>query len=201
MWHNKIKFLLAALLLSMFGSIFAQSHLPPCPSYTNAYRHNCTGTDTHASGNKYVGEFKDNKFNGQGAANFTDGAKYVGEFKDNKINGQGTFSWADGANYAGEFKDNKRNGQGTYTLANGTKHVGEFKDGMRNGHGTVYLANGLILHQGIWESDKFISSDIKPLSPQMPSVIDFSDAKKKCSELGFKSGTEGFGKCVLQLSK
>jgi hypothetical protein len=26
-------------------------------------------------------------------------------------------------------------------------------------------------------------------------------SKKACSELGFKSGTEGFGKCVLQLSK
>ena len=26
-------------------------------------------------------------------------------------------------------------------------------------------------------------------------------AKNKCSDLGFKSGTEGFGKCVLQLSK
>lgn len=29
----------------------------------------------------------------------------------------------------------------------------------------------------------------------------FDDAKKKCSDLGLKSGTEGFGKCVLQLSK
>jgi thiol:disulfide interchange protein DsbA len=27
------------------------------------------------------------------------------------------------------------------------------------------------------------------------------NAKQKCSDLGFKSGTEGFGKCVLQLSK
>jgi len=28
-----------------------------------------------------------------------------------------------------------------------------------------------------------------------------NQAKKKCTDLGFKSGTEGFGKCVLQLSK
>lgn len=34
---------------------------------------------------------------------------------------------------------------------------------------------------------------------QNSSNID--DAKKKCSDLGFKTGTEGFGKCVLQLSK
>ena len=31
--------------------------------------------------------------------------------------------------------------------------------------------------------------------------INIDDAKKKCSDLGFKSGTEGFGKCVLQLTK
>lgn len=31
--------------------------------------------------------------------------------------------------------------------------------------------------------------------------LSIEDAKKKCSDLGFKTGTEGFGKCVLQLSK
>ena len=31
--------------------------------------------------------------------------------------------------------------------------------------------------------------------------LDIDSAKKKCSDLGFKTGTEGFGKCVLQLSK
>ena len=31
--------------------------------------------------------------------------------------------------------------------------------------------------------------------------LDFELAKKKCAELGFKTGTERFGSCVLQLSK
>jgi tol-pal system protein YbgF len=31
--------------------------------------------------------------------------------------------------------------------------------------------------------------------------LDLDSAKKKCVDLGFKSGTEQFGKCVLQLSK
>ena len=29
----------------------------------------------------------------------------------------------------------------------------------------------------------------------------FSDAKNKCAQIGFAEGTEGFGRCVLQLSK
>ena len=38
-------------------------------------------------------------------------------------------------------------------------------------------------------------------SASSKDVSNIDNAKKKCSDLGFKSGTEGFGKCVLQLSK
>lgn len=37
-------------------------------------------------------------------------------------------------------------------------------------------------------------------SPPAPTVS-LDAAKEKCTNLGFKTGTEGFGKCVLQLSK
>ena len=43
------------------------------------------------------------------------GNKYEGEFVENKFNGQGTFTWSNGAKYVGEYKDDKRNGQGTAT--------------------------------------------------------------------------------------
>ncbi len=42
---------------------------------------------TFANGDKYVGEYKDDKRNGQGTFKFADGTKYVGEFKDDKLNG------------------------------------------------------------------------------------------------------------------
>jgi len=38
--------------------------------------------------------------------------KYVGEYKDGKRNGQGTVTWSDGKNYIGEFKDGKFMGNG-----------------------------------------------------------------------------------------
>jgi hypothetical protein len=42
----------------------------------------------------------------------------------------------------------------------------------------------------------------KPIQqPRTEVNLGFSEAKKKCTDLGFKSGTEDFGKCVLQLSK
>jgi len=43
--------------------------------------------------------------------------------------------------------------------------------------------------------------DAKPIKANIPEISRIDSAKSKCTELGFKSGTEGFGKCVLQLSK
>jgi len=42
------------------------------------------GTFTLLSGDKCVGEFKNNQMNGQGTMTFADGEKYVGEFRDGK---------------------------------------------------------------------------------------------------------------------
>ncbi len=42
---------------------------------------------------------------------------------------------------------------------------------------------------------------IKPNDQQVLTTSNLANAKVKCTELGFKSGTEDFGKCVLQLSK
>jgi hypothetical protein len=41
----------------------------------------------------------------------------------------------------------------------------------------------------------------KPSYAPPAPIVTLDDAKAKCTNLGFKSGTEGFGKCVLQLSK
>ena len=51
---------------------------------------NCFGTYTVANGDKYVGEFKDDKRHGQGTYSYGPnskwaGDKYVGEFKDDDI--------------------------------------------------------------------------------------------------------------------
>ena len=61
------------------------SDLPACPSDTSAYWNNCFGTYTYDNGDKYVGEYKDDKRNGQGT--YTHGPnskwagdKYVGEY-------------------------------------------------------------------------------------------------------------------------
>ena len=77
--HHLIRFI-GILLLLGWGAASAQSRLPACPA--SRYFHNCFGTFTWPDGEKYVGEWKDNKRNGQGTYTFPSGNKYVGEFKD-----------------------------------------------------------------------------------------------------------------------
>jgi hypothetical protein len=115
------------LTAGLAGGVSA-SDLPDCPTDGGVRWHNCFGTFTVDLG-KYVGEWKDDKFDGQGTATFADGGKYVGEWKDNKFDGQGTATFADGNKYVGEWKDDKMNGKGTYTSTDRTIREGIWEDG------------------------------------------------------------------------
>jgi len=139
-----MKFFSRLLLLSLFGWgwVFAQSNLPACQGSDVSRWSNCVGSNTFASGNKYVGEHKNGKPNGQGTYTFANGSIYVGEHKDGRRNGQFSVTFASGDKYVGGYKDDKIDGQGTYTFANGSIYVGEFKDGKRNGQGTFTTAKG-----------------------------------------------------------
>jgi hypothetical protein len=116
----------------------AQSHLPPCPSDRNQVWTDCTGAYSSPDGSRYVGEFRDNKRNGQGALTFANGDKYVGEWSDGKENGQGTYTFLSGDKYVGEWWDGKRNGRGIETYADGREYVGEWRHGKKwTGHAHV----------------------------------------------------------------
>src|SRR6266404_728057 len=94
--------LLLFICLMLPTVVVGQSRLPRCPNDRPALSwDNCQGTLTFANGNKYVGEFKDSKYNGQGTLTFANGEEYVGESKDDKSNGQGTYTFADGKIYVG----------------------------------------------------------------------------------------------------
>ena len=159
---------------------------------------NCFGTFTLPNlGVKYVGEWKNGRYHGQGTYTYVDGSKYVGEYKDGIRHGYGTYAWGSGNKYVGEWKNDKRNGQGTYTFANGDKYVGEFKDYKFHGEGTKTYADGRV-EEGIWENYEFKYA--KKLSPTVTAKKSpLEKAKEQCAEIGFTKGTEKFGDCVMKL--
>ena len=121
---------LAIGLAILLGSTGVSSALPRCPSDQSQYRDNCFGTYTYTNGGKYVGEWKDDKKNGQGTYNHADESKYIGEWKDGKANGKGTHSLADGSKYVGEYKNGKPYGKSTKVWSNGTTNNGTWIEGL-----------------------------------------------------------------------
>ena len=169
-----------ALLILLIGFVplaQAESVLPECPKDQSLRRHNCFGTSTFASGDKYVGEWKENMMHGQGTYTMPDGTKYVGEWKDGKFHGQGTYTFPDGQKYVGEFKDGKEHGQGTHTFPDGQKYVGEYKDCKFHGQGTYTWPDGK-------RTGYFMNHDF------VPNI---------CSDMGLREGTSEHGQCVLKL--
>lgn len=111
----------------------------------------------------------------------SDGTKYVGEFIDGKRDGQGVLTYPDGRQYSGGFKNNMFEGLGTFT-SEGKKFTGQFANDT-HAPNQIFLGESVVSSRGPQDSDAL------------------SEFKDKCKNLGFKTGTEGFGKCVLQLSK
>ena len=64
------------------------SNLPDCVNDADIWD-NCFATYTDADGNKYVGEWRDNKFTVQGTFTNDNGDKYVGEYRTAKDTGKG----------------------------------------------------------------------------------------------------------------
>ena len=135
----------------------------------------------------FDGEYKNDKLI-RGTITWPSGQKYVGEFKDGKVNGQGTHTWPSGEKFVGEFKDGEENGQGTYTYSNGEKFVGEYKDGERNGQGTHTWPDGdkevVVYKDG--EIVKIISSTIKKESSSSSSSSSTLSGYEHCKSVWVK---------------
>jgi S1-C subfamily serine protease len=91
-----------------------------------------------------------------GGVDLPDGSKYVGEFRDGKYHGQGSYLFSDGRRYVGELKDGKRSGQGVFMLLDGTRYIGEYKDDKWNGVGSVYSASGQVLQAGTYDDNRLV---------------------------------------------
>ena len=105
-----------------------------------------------------TGCIKGNCVNGKGTFIWPNGDKYNGNWKNQKPHGLGTFIWVNGTKYIGDWEFGIQNGQGTVTWANGDKYIGGRKNGKADGQGTFIFANG-ITQSGEWKNGNLIERD------------------------------------------
>lgn len=108
------------------------------------------GEEIYADGRKYVGEFKETKYNGIGTDTYPDGRIYTGEFKNAHPHGKGKLTNADGSVYEGDFLEGHPHGKGVYTYPDGSRYEGEMKNGGPDGYGIYYGPDGEPLFDGQW---------------------------------------------------
>jgi len=95
---------------------------------------------------RYIGQVLNGIPEGKGTMHWNNGDRYEGEWKNNKKEGRGIYYLGDGEfkgdRYEGDYKNGKAEEKGIYYYANGDRYEGEFKNGKREGKGIYYFANG-----------------------------------------------------------
>ena len=92
---------------------------------------------------------------GYGKYIWEDGEYYIGEWKNNKWDGKGIYYYASGDVYNGENIDTKRMGFGKYIWKDGESYVGEWKNNLKHGKGIDYDKNGKIIYEGDYVNDQY----------------------------------------------
>lgn len=81
------------------------NNLPACPKNIRLAWNDCFGKFRTSNGGRYLGDFKNNKYEGVGMYVFPNGDVYFGEFKDNTRNGDGVYIKKNGKKFSGTFDD------------------------------------------------------------------------------------------------
>ena len=157
----------ALLLATAWLDAHAQSSLPPCPpgTYWTQWT-NCFWAHTWSDGSKYIGEFRDGMFHGQGAYTRSNGQKYVGE-----------------------WRDDKRNGLGIEYAANGTIDLsGMWADDQ--------LSQAFVIDTARFPFSASSGVEVKDPPTRKPRKKTSVGIVNDCLAKGLKPGTSQFSKCV-----
>lgn len=106
------------------------------------------------TGSKYVGQFQNDQFHGEGDQTWSDGSRYKGQWKNGQKHGQGKYTSSDELHYLGQWAEGRRHGQGTQEYANNDQYEGWWFHGLCSGLGTYYFADGS-RYEGAWANGRY----------------------------------------------
>jgi len=132
-------------------------------------------------GNKYVGQWENDKRSGRGRYTFACGDTYEGEWRAGMYHGHGKYSSAESDEYEGEWRDDKMTGRGKYYYRDlGDTYEGDWDGGVKEGHGKYTCADGTIFI-GQYENGELIKNI-------------------KINASNYASGTDASGKRLMFIS-
>ncbi|KAG1678164.1 hypothetical protein FOA52_016101 [Chlamydomonas sp. UWO 241] len=115
------------------------------------------------TGERYQGEWSDNKKHGKGTVVYKNGDKYEGDWSSDTRQGLGTlWIFREGkykVRYNGEWRDDQPTGHGTFFDDNGDTYEGDWLSGRRHGKGRAVYGGrpadgfGGDVYEGGWEDD------------------------------------------------
>lgn len=116
-----------------------------CPS--NDIYENCQGTYTWANGDKYTGEWKNDKRHGFGTQVTSAGNVIIGYWEEDVLNGETKIKFASGKIFVGLLEYGRYEGKAT-VYDKGLKYVGNFSDsnGRQKFTGNQYFLDGTRLY-------------------------------------------------------
>jgi hypothetical protein len=116
------------------------------------------GKYQYESGNTFEGTFKTSK-KINGTFIYASGDKYIGDYQDNKRYGQGVFYYKSGNRFEGEFQNGQKY-YGSFYYKDGKVYVGYFKDDKKEGYGAMYMTDSRIFKGG-WAGDKLVKPNLQ----------------------------------------
>ena len=108
------------------------------------------GTLCGKNGEIYECEFYDNKPHGIGRVTLVNGDICTGTFDKGELCGQVSIKYKNGDSYDGYYKDNKKCGYGCFISKSGESYEGDFDNNLYNGEGKLTKADGEII-KGIFK--------------------------------------------------
>lgn len=106
------------------------------------------------TGSKYVGQFQNDQFHGNGDQTWSDGSRYTGQWKNGQKSGVGEYMGSDRLSYVGQWEDGRRHGQGMQEYGNGDRYEGWWFHGLCSGLGTYFFTDGS-RYEGAWANGRY----------------------------------------------
>jgi hypothetical protein len=136
------------LLLFLASLALAQECKVLDPELQGAYSGRCVdglaeGAGVASGTASYTGEFKAGRKHGKGLKTWANGDRYEGDFYEERIEGFGTYTfgrgpWA-GETYTGEYVGGRRHGHGVYRWASGDLYSGPWHEDVPAGPPTAMM--------------------------------------------------------------